>query len=240
MILSPQGALSDSQLTGLDDSFLVSLSCGHWMQLEAAAAFDKLREAARVAGFELAIGSSYRSFHRQLTLWNGKASGLRPVHDDNGEPVAMASLSARQKLEAILRYSALPGASRHHWGTDVDVYDAAAVPANYQLQLSPAEVCAGGVFDAMHCWLDERIITGHSEGFFRPYSTDRGGVAPERWHLSYAPVALTCAQQFGSKILRACWNQCVGGDELMLRQEIEADLPDIFRRFLAVDTNEGR
>jgi hypothetical protein len=29
----------------------------------------------------------------------------------------------------------------------------------------------------------------HAFGFYRPYATDRGGVTPEPWHLSYAPVA---------------------------------------------------
>ncbi len=26
-------------------------------------------------------------------------------------------------------------------------------------------------------------------GFYRPYAVDRGGVHPEPWHLSYAPLA---------------------------------------------------
>ncbi|MCZ8486094.1 D-alanyl-D-alanine carboxypeptidase family protein [Vibrio lentus] len=30
--------------------------------------------------------------------------------------------SEQQKLSAILRWSALPGASRHHWGCDFDVF----------------------------------------------------------------------------------------------------------------------
>ena len=51
-------------------------------------------------------------------------------------------------------FSALPGASRHHWGTDIDVYDANAVSSDYVVQLSLKEVGSGGVFDSLHKWLD--------------------------------------------------------------------------------------
>ena len=50
----------------------------------------------------------------------------------------------------------------------------------------PAEYLAGGPFHRLTTWLDAHM---HAFGFFRPYTTDRGGVAPEPWHLSYAPVA---------------------------------------------------
>ena len=48
----------------------------------------------------------------------------------------------------------LPGASRHHWGHDVDIYDAAAMPEGYQIQLTPEEVEGAGIFAPMHDWLD--------------------------------------------------------------------------------------
>ncbi|WP_255399449.1 M15 family metallopeptidase [Oceanicoccus sp. KOV_DT_Chl] len=102
----------------------------------------------------------------------------------------MSQLDPWQQVQAILRWSALPGASRHHWGTDVDVYDAAAVTADYTLQLTASEVTGGGPFVAMHEWLDQQIQKGNADGFFRPYQTDLGGIAPERWHLSFAPVAI--------------------------------------------------
>ena len=225
------------QLTGLDDSHLVQLPSGHRLQDEAAVAFAALQEDAREAGFELAIASSFRSFTRQLAIWNGKASGSRPVHDDRGQEVAMAALSAAEKLRAILRYSALPGTSRHHWGTDLDVYDAAVMPAGYQLQLSPQEVAAGGMFDALHCWLDKRMATGKSRGFFRPYAVDRGGVAPERWHLSYAPLATGCAAQLTGEWLRSCWDCAEAGEPLLLRDVIEGELQHILRHYVAVPDN---
>lgn len=226
--------LDTRQLTGLADSHLVQLPCGHQLQAEAAGAFALLRQDALEAGFELAIGSSFRSFARQLSIWNGKVRGLRPVHDDEGRVVLLAELTPRQQLYAILRYSAIPGTSRHHWGTDLDVYDAAAVGADYQLQLSPQEVAAGGVFDPLHRWLDERMAAGESQGFYRPYARDRGGVAPERWHLSYAPLALACAQQLTPDILQCCWTCEEAPEGLLLQQEIGAELPRILARYVTV------
>ena len=141
-------------------------------------------------------------------------------------------MSPGDRLHAILRYSAIPGTSRHHWGTDLDVYDARAVPEGYRLQLSTAEVSAGGPFDALHCWLDERMAAQTSHGFYRPYSEDRGGVAPERWHLSYAPLSREWERRMSAEVLVACWN--ANSAELQLRDEIEKTLPEILQRYVEV------
>jgi LAS superfamily LD-carboxypeptidase LdcB len=225
--------LNPRQLTGLDDAHLVALPDGHQLQGDAARAFAALQTDARQAGFELAIASSYRSFARQLAIWNGKASGSRPVYDDRDRPVPMAQLSPAQQLHAILRFSAIPGTSRHHWGTDLDVYDAGAVSPDYEVQLSGQEVAAGGVFDPLHCWLDGRMAAGESREFYRPYDRDRGGIAPERWHLSYTPLSLDCAAQLCGESLVSCWGDA-GAGELLLRGEIEAELTQIMRRYVTV------
>ena len=227
--------LDPAQLTGREETHLSTLPSGHRLQAAAAEAFLALRQDALAAGFDLAIASSFRSYSRQLDIWNGKVSGRRSVHDDAGREVAMASLSRRDQLWAILRYSAIPGTSRHHWGTDLDVFDAAAVPEGYQLQLSPQEVAPGGVFDALHRWLDQRMARGESRGFYRPYGRDNGGVAPERWHLSYAPLAVACGQQLTAEMLLACWEECGKRDEpLLLADEIRLELAQIMARYVAV------
>jgi len=231
--LAPQ--LNPRQLTGREESHLVELPCGHRLQAAAAAAFAQLQQDARSAGFDLAIASSFRSYSRQLLIWNGKASGLRKVHDDAGRDVDIRALAGPEKVRAILRYSAIPGTSRHHWGTDLDVYDLAAMPPGYQLELSPAEVAAGGLFDPLHRWLDERMAAGESWGFYRPYTADRGGVAPERWHLSYAPLAIGCEPQLSETLLLACWEDCPAGEEaLLLAEEIRAQLPLIMGTYVSV------
>jgi len=223
--------LSSRQLTGVDESHLVALPCGQRMQRDAARAFALLQADARAAGFDLAIASSFRSYQRQLAIWNAKVSGQRSVYDDTGQCLDLSALSASEKLHAILRYSAIPGSSRHHWGTDVDVFDAAAIAGDYQVQLSPGEVAAGGVFDPLHCWLDERMAQQRSHGFYRPYSSDCGGVAVERWHLSYAPGAMACAGLITQQLLRECWD-CQ--QDLLLREEIDRNLADILQRYVRV------
>jgi len=224
--------LTLDQLTGRDPAHLVELPDGHRLQSAAAAALARLQADARGAGFQLAIASSYRSYERQRLIWNGKAAGERPVHDDAGNPVAILALPADERVRAILRFSALPGTSRHHWGTDLDIYDAAAVPTAYALQLSPQEVAPGGPFDPLHCWLDARMAAGDSHGFYRPYGCDRGGVAPERWHLSYAPLAVSCSGRVTADLLRACWDG--DSEPLLLRAELENGLPELLARYVEV------
>lgn len=168
--------------------------------------FLLLQAAAREAGFDLQVVSGFRGFDRQLAIWNAKAGGSRAVLDENARPLDMSRLSDSEKALAIMRWSALPGCSRHHWGTDFDIYDAAAVPADYAVQLIPQEVEAGGVFAPMHDWLDDYFRL-HRVGFFRPYAEDRGGIAPERWHLSYAPVAIQYEAAFSLQALVALWNE---------------------------------
>lgn len=226
--------LTPRQLTGLDDTHLVTLPGGHRLQEEVAGAFTALQAEAYQAGFELAIASGFRPFARQLAIWNGKVSGTRTVVDDAGCAVPMAQLSSLEQLHAILRFSAIPGTSRHHWGTDLDVYDAAAVAPGYQLQLSVQEVAAGGLFDPLHCWLDARMAAGESHGFYRPYAQDRGGVAPERWHLSYAPLSVAYGQQCDSALFTACWDCEEVAEAVLLREEIEASLQHIMARYVQV------
>jgi LAS superfamily LD-carboxypeptidase LdcB len=164
--------------------------------------FLQLKREAQKEGFELAILSGFRDFDRQLGIWNRKASGEQAVLDSNAEPIDIDSLSERELAFAILRWSALPGASRHHWGTDLDVFDATAKPEDYEIELIPEEVHSGGMFGPLHDWLDERIAADTSFGFFRPYEFDKGGVAPERWHLSYSPVTLRYEKLLTTDVIR--------------------------------------
>ena len=225
---------TQQRATGRSETGLVEVCTGQRLLPEVAAAFAALQADAADAGFRLAIASAYRSFERQCTIFNAKAQGQRPVHDDAGNALDLAALPPEQALGAILRFSALPGTSRHHWGTDLDVYDAAAVPDDYVVQLTPAEVSPGGPFDDLHCWLDERMAAGDSHGFYRPYAQDRGGVAPERWHLSHAASAQTFEQALTPDLLREAWRQELGGDGLALQGLIEECLDQLFARYVTV------
>lgn len=187
-----------------------------------------LQQAAASAGFRLRVLSGFRGFDQQRSIWNRKATGRLAVLDDEARPLAIARLSERELALAILRWSALPGASRHHWGTDLDVYDEGARPAGYEIELIPAEVSPGGMFGPLHAWLDERIAAGEALGFFRPYDRDRGGVAPERWHLSHRPVASGFQRRLTPAVLR----ETIRGADLALRETVLAMLDEIWERFV--------
>ncbi|MBI4503222.1 MAG: M15 family metallopeptidase [Gemmatimonadetes bacterium] len=202
------------------------------MHRDAVGPFLQLRAAAAAEGFDLAIDSGFRSFERQRSIWNRKVRGELAVLDSNARPLDIKLLSPRELVFAILRWSALPGASRHHWGTDLDVYDQAAKPKGYEIELIPAEVEAGGMFGPLHEWLDRHIASGTSFGFFRPYDTDRQGVAPERWHLSYAPIASVYIRLLTVDVLR----ETVQRADLALKNVVLAHLEEIYRRFV-INTN---
>ncbi len=195
---------------------------------EVVAPFLRLKERARDAGFDLRILSGFRSFERQLAIWNDKVAGERPVLDSEGRPIDIWSLDERDLVFAILRWSALPGTSRHHWGTDLDVYDERARPEGYNVELLPEEVAAGGMFGPLHAWLDERIAAGQSAAFYRPYDEDRGGVAPERWHLSYAPVAAFWARRLTADTL----HRALRDTNLALKETVFLHLEEIVERFV--------
>ncbi len=186
--------------------------------------FERLKASAASAGFELEIVSAFRGFDAQLTIWNQKALGKRPVLDARGNPVILAKMQPREIVYAILNWSALPGLSRHHWGTDMDVIDRRSVPEGYQIQLTPQEVAPQGMFGKLHAWLDENM---EDEGFYRPYQNDFGGVKPERWHLSYAPISESLFRSHRESLVR----QTLANAEMALKAEVLAELPQIFDRF---------
>lgn len=203
------------------------------MHRDVVEPFGALRNAAVAAGLDLRILSGFRSFDRQLAIWNQKATGQRAVLDSGAVPLDVTALSQRDLAFAILRWSALPGASRHHWGTDLDVYDQAARPPGYEIDLIPEEVNPGGMFGPLHAWLDERIAAGAACGFFRPYDRDRHGVAPERWHLSHAPTAARYAPLLTPALLRATIQQA----DMRLKDVVLEHLDEIFERFI-VNVNQ--
>lgn len=228
----PSFPASPSTIVGQLDTHLCSeadaQALGGRVHLAVIDPLLSLRAVAADAGFDLRILSAFRPFDRQLSIWNRKVAGELAVVDSRGMRIDIAMLSPRELVFAILRWSALPGASRHHWGTDVDVYDSAATPEGYEVELIPAEVESGGMHARMHEWLDARIATGTAFGFYRPYDADRGGVAPERWHLSYAPLATELAGALTPQLLR----ETIAGADMRLKDVVLTHLDEIYERFV--------
>ena len=188
-----------------------------------------MRDAARQAGIDLVPRSSFRDFQTQLAIWNRKWTGQRPLYDRRGALLDRARLSDNEAVDAILSWSAIPGGSRHHWGSDVDVIDAAAVPPGYTVELVPGEYASKGIFARLSQWLDANM---RRFGFFQPYRTDRGGVSPEPWHLSYAPVSQEALESLSLSTLR----RVLEASSIEGKAHVLARLPEIYTRFLlAVD-----
>lgn len=219
--------ITPQMLTGRSTEHLVVLTGNHRMQPQAVDAFLAMQQAAKVAGFDLQPASTFRDFDRQLAIWNGKFRGERPVLDKDSQPIDVSQLDDAARCEAILRWSALPGASRHHWGSDLDIYDPSLLPAQAKLQLEPWEYLAGGYFYPLTQWLDTHMA---EFGFYRPFSEDTGGVAAEPWHLSYRPLAQAAEHLLTPAILLEAWqSQDVAGSEWLIRH-----LPMIFSRFIGI------
>lgn len=199
---------------------------------EALAAFLAMKADAARAGFDIEIVSAFRDFAAQQRIWDMKFRGERPLYDAQGNVRDHAELSPAELIEAIACWSAVPGGSRHHWGSEIDVIDRAAVPAGERVHLLPSETEPGGVFHALHQWLDENMAR---YGFYRPYRTYRGGVFPEPWHLSFAPVSTLALERLTPQVFADTVRESdILGRDLVL-ERIEA----FYRRYLAnVDAPE--
>lgn len=155
------------------------------LRKEAHDAFLEMRKAAYISGIELKIVSSYRSFERQRSIFERKFINYT---DEGMKPL--------EAIDKIIEYSTIPGTSRHHWGTDIDVVD-----GYRQVEgdvLVPEKFGADGPFEDFKLWMDE-----HSEtyGFYLVYTDEpkRRGFKYEPWHYSYAPISIPMLEQFRSK-----------------------------------------
>jgi len=219
-------AFNSEMLTGLTDKHLFKRDDGFMLHQQALQPFNRLQQAAAGDGIDIKIVSAFRSYQRQASIWQAKLSGARPVYNPLGQQVNMDSLSPMARLDAILLYSALPGGSRHHWGTELDVYDAAAVGADYQPRLEPAEYLTGGPFYKLQQWLIQHAT---DYNFFLPYQTYNGGVAHEPWHISYKPISSLFLAKLTPDILRETLiKHPIAEQELVLQH-----LPRIFSKYVS-------
>jgi LAS superfamily LD-carboxypeptidase LdcB len=219
--------MNDLELTGRARSHVVQRDDLHAaLHREALQPFLALKEAAARDGIDIEIVSAFRDFDAQARIWNMKFHGERPLYDTDGSVRDHGSLTENELVDAILCWSAVPGASRHHWGSDIDVIDRAAMPDGYRVRLLPDESEPGGVFHELHRWLDANMARF---GFFRPYAVYRGGMNCEPWHLSYAPVSVPALRQFTVDVFR----ETVAGSNISGKARVLACADEIFERYVA-------
>lgn len=222
---------------GLSTEHLVSITPDLRAEGETAGAFQALGRRAAERGLDLRVASAFRDYDRQVRIINDKWTGARPVTDGEGRPLDRAQYDEDEWLHLILRFSALPGTSRHHWGTDLDIWDASAVDADYRPLLSPSEYAPSGPFFEMTRWLDDLMATDDAEGFYKPYAVDRGGIAPEAWHVSYRPAAMNYQDRVSAEFLIPLWrgepDACGNGHEpLAMLEVIEPQVDRLMERYV--------
>ena len=166
--------LGMSELTLYNDSIPLTLKAGK--------AFVKMQKAAKKDGILLQIVSGYRSYDRQKSIWNRKFK----TNKANG-------LSPEENIQKIIEYSTLPGTSRHHWGTEIDLIDGSK---KREGDVLVAEKFHGnGPYVRMKEWMD---LNAAKYGFYLPYTQnpDRPGFYYEPWHYSYAPLSIPLLKSY--------------------------------------------
>lgn len=184
-----------------------------------------LKSAADAAGFSFNIASGFRSYQRQSEIWNNKMSGVSPILDSNSKPIPIEQLSEHERVMAILRWSALPGASRHHWGCEFDVFDRSALPEGVRLQLEPWEYQTGHQKE-FYLWLSDNLS---KFGFYFPYDLDRGGVAIEPWHISHVETSHTCLSLLTLDILE----QQLHAAPILGLESVLSQLQQIYNQYIS-------
>lgn len=187
-------AITSKHVMGLDANHLHPINEHHCLLKDVAMQFTHMRQAALSDDVDIQICSSYRSFEKQLSIWNRKWSGELPLYTIESKIIQASSLTDAEKIHAIMLWSALPGASRHHWGSDFDVYDKREITRRqHKLELVSKEYEGNGPCAKLAKWVQ---LNAQDFGFYLPYSAYVGGVAREPWHLSHKVSAHAIEHNF--------------------------------------------
>jgi len=157
-----------------------------YLRNQAYQDFVQMARAASEDGIALLIISATRNFAAQKSIWEAKWSGQRKV---DGMNLSQAMPDPGKRALKILEYSSMPGTSRHHWGTDMDLN---ALNNRY---------FASGEGKKIYDWL---LTHAHEYGFCQVY-TEKGvdrphGYNEEKWHWSYMPLASQFLKQYNERI----------------------------------------
>jgi LAS superfamily LD-carboxypeptidase LdcB len=194
------------------------------LRKEAHDAFVQMKKAAYQDGIDIKIVSSFRSFDRQAAIFERKY--LQFTEEDGMSPM--------EAIDKIIEYSTIPGTSRHHWGTDIDIID-----GNKKTEgdvLVPWKFEDGGPFADLKKWMDEHA---NEYNFFLVYTDEpkRRGFKYEPWHYSYAPLSVPMLATFRKKnILQLLIQEDLIGSEHFttgfIKTYIRDNILDINRKLL--------
>lgn len=213
------------QLTGRTNDHLTwSKKLGIFLYPSVESDLLNLKKRAWENGFDLQVASGFRNYERQKIIWNEKARGKRPLLDRDSSIISPENLKPFDLALKILNWSALPGTSRHHWGTDFDVYCLKSLPRDYKLQLTPEEYAPGGVLSSFGSWLREHL---QDFNFFWPYLEDRGGVLPEPWHIAHRPSSTKFIDSYSLEI----YKKNLLDPDLELGKILQKNASDLYKKY---------
>ncbi len=168
-------------LLGIEHSNLVGDSIK--LEKNTFIAMEKMRKAALLDGVKIKVVSGFRDFERQKQIWNRK---FKKFTTEN-------NLSDLDAIKEIIRFSTIPGTSRHHWGTEIDVIDEDF--KNEKNLLISNKYEDGGIFEKLKKWMDNN---SQKFGFYLTYDNNinRKGFEYEPWHYSYLPESKRYLKSF--------------------------------------------
>ena len=149
-----------------------------YLRTETLGAFKKMFYAAKECGLDLKIISAARNFDYQKGIWERKWKDGKFIKHFGAD-----------RAKAIMRYSSMPGTSRHHWGTDIDIND-----------LSDSYFTSNAEGKKVYEWLTTHA---NSFGFYQTYTSKesgRTGYEEEKWHWSYMPIAKQLLEAYNTQI----------------------------------------
>tara|TARA_Y100000815_G_scaffold275428_1_gene313501 strand:- start:536 stop:1270 length:735 start_codon:yes stop_codon:yes gene_type:complete len=169
-----QEKISNAELIGKGSPEFVEKN-GYRLRPAAAGAFDKMSAAAQQDGIQFQVVSSYRDYNHQNSIWERKYKAYTAEGD-----------APEKAIDRIIEYSTIPGTSRHHWGTDVDIVDANG--KNNGDLLVPSKFHGNGPYCKFKEWMSKN---SEQYGYFLVYTDNfyRKGFKYEPWHYSYAPLS---------------------------------------------------
>ena len=167
---------------------------------EVAKQFELMKSEAQKAGFKIHVVSSYRNYTYQNGIWERKYKANQAK-----------KIAAKQNIDKIIEYSTIPGTSRHHWGTDLDIIDAIkGIPSD---PLNEKHFNVGGSMHKFKLWLDENAS---KYGFYLVYTDNinRKGFKYEPWHFTYKAISKPMLDEYKKlnikKVLQE--NKLLGSD----------------------------
>lgn len=177
------------QLAGLSVSHLTSTKT---LEKQTYLAFLKMKNAALKDNINIQVVSGFRSFERQKTIFERKLRNNKK-----------AGLSTEDNLKKIITYSTIPGTSRHHWGTDLDIIDANQPQPKGGL-LNPENYHGLGNYCGIKEWME---ANANQFGFYLVYTANyhRKGFNYEPWHYSYKPVSQANLEFQNSDAFKSRW-----------------------------------